>query len=158
MQFDKDTIALLIQTMKRYGWMDLPTNGTSMYPFIKKGNICSFVEFKGGNVKKGDVLLYHSSSGQLIAHRFLRVKETSNQIEYELKGDLNLQVDETIREEQIIGILTTINCDKKTIYTDDFTAMIWSYIISTFPNISKILRAYQAFMMTIKTSILQNLL
>ncbi|MGM7721194.1 signal peptidase I [Metabacillus sp. Hm71] len=145
MQFNKDTVDLLIKTMQKYGWMDLPSYGTSMYPFIQKGNICRFVEFNEKTVKKGDVLLYHSESGQLIAHRFLRKKQINNQPYYVLKGDTNLCSDEPVRQEQIIGKLVTINRLNKKIYNDDYTAILWSNLILSFPLMSKVLSAYLSF-------------
>lgn len=151
MQFNKNTIALLIKTIRKYGWMDLPSYGTSMYPLIQKGNICRFVTFDSETVKKGDILLYHSSSGQLIAHRFICLKKTNNRLEYVLKGDTNPCIDEPIFPEQIIGILVTIDREKRKIYMNDFSAILWSYIITTFPILSKILKTYLSFKSNIKS-------
>jgi signal peptidase I len=151
MQFTKDTIDLFIQTMRNYGWMDLPSYSMSMYPFIKKGNICRFVAFELDKVKKGDVLLYHSSSGQLVAHRFLQVREIDNQLQFVLKGDSNTSIDEPICSDQIIGKLVTIDNDKRKIYTSDYTATFWSYLISTYPVFSKALGTYLRFKSRIKT-------
>jgi signal peptidase len=150
MQFNNDTISLLIRTIRKYGWMDLPSNGTSMYPFIQKGNVCRFVSFNSKEVKKGDILLYHSPSGQLIAHRLLRVKEKNNQFFFELKGDTNLCNDGPILQEQIIGKLVIVNKEKKQIYMDDFSSVFWSFIITTFPNVSKLLKTYLAFKENLK--------
>jgi signal peptidase I len=145
MQFNKNTIDLLMRTMKKYGWIDLPSSGTSMYPFIQKGNICRFVEFNDKTVKKGDILLYHSSTGQLIAHRFLGVREVNNQLQYELKGDTNLCSDEPISHEQIIGTLVTIDRKNKKVYIGDLSAILWGFLIVTFPFTSKILKSYLSF-------------
>ncbi|MBO1512384.1 signal peptidase I [Metabacillus bambusae] len=151
MQFNKDTVDLLIRTMQKYGWMDLPSYGTSMYPFIQKGNICRFVEFNEKTVKKGDILLYHSSSGQLIAHRFLGEKKIKDQLKYELKGDTNICSDELINQDQIIGKLVTINKQKKKVYITDLSAILWGYMIVSIPYISKILKSYLSLKESIKT-------
>jgi signal peptidase len=151
MQFNKDTIDLFIQTMRNYGWMDLPSYSMSMYPFIKKGNICRFVAFELDKAKKGDILLYHSSSGQLVVHRFLQVQESDNQLQFVLKGDSNTHMDEPICSDQIIGKLVTIDNDKRKIYTSDYTAIFWGYLISTYPIFSKALRTYLYFKRRVKT-------
>lgn len=145
MQFNNDTFSLFIRTIKNNGWIDLPSEGTSMYPIIQSGNVCRFVAFNSKEVKKGDILLYQSPSGQLIAHRVLRIKDKNNQIQYELKGDTNLSFDGPISHEQIIGKLVSINKEKKQIYMDDFPSVIWSFIITTFPIVSKMLKAYLTF-------------
>lgn len=143
MQFNQDTVELLLITIKKYGWIDLPSYGTSMYPYIKKGNICRFVHFDEMNVKKGDILLYHTSSGQLIAHRLLSVlKQNNSKKQFILKGDTNLCPDEPINQNQIIGKLVTIVTTKRKIYANTFPSIIWSNIILSFPNVSKLLRYY----------------
>ncbi len=143
MQFNQDMVELLLQTIKKYGWMDLPSYGMSMYPYIKKGNICRFVQFDEMYVKKGDILLFHSSSGQLIAHRLLSVqKQDDCQKQFILKGDTNLCPDEPINKNQIIGKLVTIENTKRKKYTSDFSSILWTYIILSFPIVSKLLRYY----------------
>ncbi|KKI92978.1 hypothetical protein WQ54_05560 [Bacillus sp. SA1-12] len=151
MQFSKDTVDLLINTIRKYGWMDLPSSGMSMYPFIQKGNICRFEAFNENTVKKGDVLLYHSASGQLIAHRFLRIKQINNQSHYVLKGDTNLCSDEPVKQEQIIGKLVTINRLNKKIHIDDYTAILWSNLIISFPFMSKVLSSHLSIKATNRT-------
>ncbi len=143
MQFNQNTIELLVRTINKYGWMDLPSCGFSMYPYIKKGNICRFVQFNERTVKKGDVLLYHSSSGQLIAHRLLAVNNTeASQKQFILKGDTNLCPDEPINKNQIIGKLTTIDNSKRRKYATDVSSILWSYIMLSFPIVSKLLRHF----------------
>jgi signal peptidase len=131
MQFNKDTLYLITQVMNNRGWIDLPAQGTSMYPFIKKGDICRFISCKASNIKKGDIILYRTDSGSLVAHRFYKLKHNNQQIQYIFKGDTNLGYDEPVNQDQILGKLMT-----------DFSAHIWSQIIITFPILSKILRVY----------------
>lgn len=151
MQFNKETISLLIRTIKNYGWMDLPSYGTSMYPFIQKGNVCRFTAFNSKDVRKGDILLYYTNCGQLIAHRFIRVKNCNGELTFELKGDTNLCHDEPIFQEQIIGKLVKIHRNKKLIYMDDFSAIMWSYIITSVPITSKLLKTYLSCKEHLKT-------
>ncbi|HWJ79397.1 MAG TPA: signal peptidase I [Niallia sp.] len=151
MQFNQDTVELLIRTINKYGWMDLPSYGISMYPYIKKGNICRFVQFNEMNVKKGDVLLYHSISGQLIAHRLLAVNITETyQKQFILKGDTNLCPDEPINKNQIIGKLTTIENSKRKKYATDLSSILWSCIILSFPVASKLLRYFLSLVFSYK--------
>ncbi|WP_226667525.1 signal peptidase I [Metabacillus litoralis] len=143
MQFDKDTVDLLLSTIKKYGWMDLPSDGISMYPYIKKGNICRFTNFNESTVRQGDILLYYSSTGQLIAHRFLYEKTFPNgKKHFILKGDTNVSNDEPISKEQIIGSLISITNSKKTVYTSNLTSKLWGYSIRFFPILSRVIKYY----------------
>jgi signal peptidase len=153
MQFNNDTIELLIRTIRNYGWMDLPSYGMTMYPFIKKGNICRFVAFDPNKVKKGDVLLYHSTSGKLVAHRLICTYEKGNQINYMLKGDSNIFIDDPVSKDQLIGKLVTIDKEKKRIYMNDLQSIIWSFTMSTFPNVSKVVRIYLTILSNLKTKL-----
>ncbi|WP_158638534.1 signal peptidase I [Metabacillus litoralis] len=154
MQFDKDTVDLLLSTIRKYGWMDLPSHGTSMYPFIKKGNICRFTQFNEDTVRKGDVLLYYSTTGQLIAHRFIVVKKNNKENKtYILKGDTNICSDEPINKDQIIGTLVSISNSRKKVYTNKSASIIWGFIIRTFPFISKLLRYYLSFKFSTKSGV-----
>jgi hypothetical protein len=104
-------------------------------------------------VKKGDVLLYHSGTGQLIAHRLMHTYEKGNQINYILKGDSNISIDEPVSKDQIIGKLVTIDKEKKRIYMNNLQSMIWSFTITTFPNVSKVVRFYLTFSSNLKAKL-----
>jgi signal peptidase len=131
MQFNEDTLYLITQVMNNRGWIDLPAQGTSMYPLIKKGDICRFISCKASSIKKGDIILYRTNSSSLVAHRFYRLKPTNQQVQYIFKGDTNLGHDEPVNQDQILGKLMT-----------DFPADIWGQIILLLPILSKILRIY----------------
>lgn len=145
MQFSHITIAFLTRTIRNFGWVDLPSHGVSMYPLIQEGNICRFAIFDPNHVKKGDILLYCTNSGQLIAHRLVTIKFTNGEFMYELKGDTNLYHDKPISKDQILGKLITINKRKKKIYLDDFSPVFWSYVVLSLPGLSKILKLHLAY-------------
>ncbi|MFC0269934.1 signal peptidase I [Metabacillus herbersteinensis] len=142
MKFNNETILLLINTMKKYGWIDLPAHGTSMFPLIKKGEICRFVSFEIDSLKRGDIILYHSSSGQLVAHRFYKELKTNDKVHYILKGDTNLHLDDPIFHEQIIGKLVMIQKKTSKLYLTDFSVTYWGWVIIKFPILTKVLRRF----------------
>jgi signal peptidase I len=131
MPFNKHTIDLIDQAMKKKGWIDLPAQGTSMYPLIKRGDICRFTSCEPSSIRKGDIILYRSKSGSLVAHRFYQLRHMGHEVQYIFKGDTNLGLDEPVTQDQIIGKMMT-----------NFSADIWSGIILSFPFLSKILRIY----------------
>ncbi len=142
MQANLTNSSLMKEIIQKRGWIDLPADGTSMYPLIKKGNICRFVACKTSAIKKGDVILFQTKNGTLVAHRFLKSNYHLNQVEYLFKGDTNLGMDEPIKDEKIIGKLVLINKGKININMSDVYAFAWCKIILFFPISSALLRGY----------------
>lgn len=142
MQFPKESIQLLIRVMSRRGWIELPARGTSMYPFIKKGDVCRFIVTNTDNIKKGDILLFRTLGGNLVAHRYCRMVTRNQQLYYLCKGDTNLKHDEAIGLDQMIGKLTWIERNRRIIHTTDRFANIWGRIVLKFPMIALLLRFY----------------
>lgn len=142
MLIDNLTFNLLKNAIKRDGSIELPASGYSMFPYIHQGNLCKFESFDPLVVKKGDVILFSSQEGQLIAHRFVGIKKEQNQTFYLLKGDTNLGFDQPIEEERILGKLLSVQKQRLKIESDHVIAHIWGSIILTFPVLSGILRKY----------------
>jgi signal peptidase len=142
MQFNEETLQLLAHVIEKNGWIDLPAQGTSMYPFIRRGDICRFISCEAASLQKGDIILFRTSEGCLIAHRFLQTMEIQQQTRYLFKGDTNLGRDEAVSHEQIIGKLAWIVRNKAMIHVTDITVRFWSAWILLFPFTSRVLRMY----------------
>ncbi|MEH7419049.1 signal peptidase I [Neobacillus drentensis] len=142
MLIDIHTFTLLKKTINKDGWLELPASGSSMFPYIQNGNLCRFVPCKPSLLKKGDVVLYYSQTGQLIAHRFVRTTEVKNQSLLLLKGDTNLAYDQPIEEHWVLGKLVSVQKKQVMITTDHLIVRIWGELILSFPFLSGILRSY----------------
>ncbi len=142
MQLHKEFLQLITQVMEKRGWIELPAQGTSMYPFIRKGDICRFVSTEAANIKKGDIILFRTPHGGLVAHRFCRWVTRDRQQQYLCKGDSNLAHDEAIALDQMIGKMTWILRNGRTIYVKDLAAYVWGQMVIAFPMISRLLRVY----------------
>ncbi|NRF90548.1 signal peptidase I [Paenibacillus frigoriresistens] len=142
MQFHKEFVQIITHAINKRGWIELPARGTSMYPFIKKGDICRFVSTLPANLKKGDVILFHTPHGNLVAHRFCRLVTRNEQLHYLCKGDANLAYDEAIAQEQLIGKMTWIRRNGRIIHVSSLPSYVWGQIVLAFPMISQLLRGY----------------
>lgn len=142
MLVDHGTIKLLKSKIHSDGYLDLPADGNSMFPLIRKGDICRFFRADPSRLKKGDILLFHFPSGPLVAHRYIYTRESNDLPFYYLKGDSNLGFDQPIREEQMIGILAFIQRGKKKIWMNEISASLWRWLILSFPILSEIVRRY----------------
>ena len=90
--------------------------GDSMMPLIRQDRDLLIIEKKPmGRLKKYDVPLYRRDSGQYVLHRILKVREN----DYVICGDNRWQREFGIEDRHIIGILTGIVRDGKTIPVTD---------------------------------------
>ena len=60
MLFDEETIHFFKSVIRKNEYLDLPAEGTSMFPFIQEGDICRFCECDPLRLKKGDVVLFYT--------------------------------------------------------------------------------------------------
>ena len=139
---DKDSIYLISQILIRNGWINLPADGDSMFPFIQKGDIGRFIICDPTSLNKGDIVLFQSANAQLVAHRLYQVISVNNQKKYQFKGDTNLGLDEPVGPEQIIGKLTCIQKKRITFSATNRVVRVWGKIILSFPVLSSLLRRY----------------
>jgi signal peptidase len=133
---------LIKEVVRKQGWVDLPAEGTSMYPLIKQGNICRFIPCEAMKLKKGEIILFHTSSGSMVAHRLLSIEHANGQVKYLVKGDTNYGTDEPVYPEQLIGKLSSINKGDYDIQLPSLSVRIWGHLILLFPIITAALRSY----------------
>jgi signal peptidase I len=138
MLIDDQSFHFFKSVIEKYGWLDLPASGNSMFPFIRQGNLCRFIHCDPLTIKKGDIILYVSPTGQLIAHRFVR----THQSKLLLKGDTNLGFDQPIEVERMIGKLVYVQKQRKRITQDQLIARIWGNMILAFPALTGLLRKH----------------
>lgn len=137
-----DEARFIIKVLKRYGEIELPAVGTSMFPLIKDGDFCRFVSCETKNLQKGDIALFFSTSGKLIAHRFYETKKQKDGLYFLFKGDTNIAFDNLVPNDQVIGKLTSIQKISKEITSNSMLFCFWSKVILSIPFISYLLRYY----------------
>lgn len=142
MLFDQETILFLKVAIEKDGFLELPAHGNSMFPLIKRGDVCRFVPCSPGSLMKGDIILFHNDQGQLIAHRFIEVEANNDVRHYLFKGDTNLGYDQPVTADQLIGRLTFIKKKQQEISTHDATPQLWGKLLLTLPILSGALRKY----------------
>ncbi|WP_318505157.1 signal peptidase I [Bacillus sp. T3] len=142
MLLNNETLLLLKKKTESQGYIELPAEGNSMYPFIQNGNICHFDFIEPKHIKKGDIILFHSEVGKLVAHRFHRMEMKNGHLFYILKGDSNLGYDAPVMEQQIIGRMASIQRNNKQIKVTDYGVKLWTSLVLSWPLISGVLRMY----------------
>ncbi|WP_114744548.1 S24 family peptidase [Falsibacillus pallidus] len=132
--FDQQTINLLQNVIKREGKITLPATGNSMFPYIRRGDSCTFIPFEPDELKRGDIALFHQIDGRLVAHRFFYVHHD----QYLFKGDSNQGFDHVVAKEQLIGKLVSIKRNNR-LYAP---SAIWKMMILNVPMLSGMIRLY----------------
>ena len=90
--------------LREKGELTYTFKGVSMRPWLIEGRDLFTVKAKPeGRCRKYDVVLYRSGSGQYILHRIIEVRET----DYVLRGDNCINREPGIRDEDILGIMTS---------------------------------------------------
>lgn len=89
--------------------------GTSMMPLLRQNRDVMIIERPEGRLKKYDVPLYKRKNGQYVLHRILKVREK----DYVICGDHCVKKEYGITDNEIIGVLTGVIRDGKTITMDN---------------------------------------
>ncbi|KPL58254.1 signal peptidase I [Rossellomorea vietnamensis] len=139
---NQEAIHLISNVMKKHKWIDLLAQGTSMFPYIQDGDVCTFVTCSPAELQKGDTALYHTVQGKLVTHRFVKQQTINEDTFYIFKGDTNLGFDEPVGDQQIVGKLIYIKRRRRRISAESVRSILWSKAILLLPYLSQWLRSY----------------
>ena len=102
------------EELERSGSLVFTNKGVSMMPLLRQDRDLMVIEKKGpGRCKRYDAVLFKRGA-KYVLHRIIRVRER----DYYVVGD-NCRRGEYVRDDQILGVLTQVVRDGKTITTDD---------------------------------------
>ena len=118
--------------------LPLVISGNSMSPFLVHGRDTVYLSRLDRPAKRGDVLLYKRESGSYILHRVYKVEKDS----YTMVGDAQTQLEQDIRQDQIIAIMISAlrkgKLQKKGSFWWEFFEKLWIRIIPLRPILTKI--------------------
>jgi len=103
------------EQLAKTGKLIYTNKGDSMMPLIKQDRDLLVIEPVHGRLKKYDVPLYKRDSGQYVLHRILRVRPH----DYVICGDNRWVKEYGIQDRHIIGVLTAVVRNGKTISVQD---------------------------------------
>jgi signal peptidase len=82
--------------------------GGSMWPLIRDGDVLLVQPVDAGAVRVGDTVLFHCSTGRVLAHRVIRVRTTGTDRRFTVQGDARPRPDGQIGEEQVYGRVVSV--------------------------------------------------
>ena len=89
--------------------------GDSMLPLIRQGRDLVVIERTSGRLKKYDVPLFRRPNGTYVLHRIVWVRNE----DYVVRGDNRWHKETGVRDEQILGVLTSVIRDGKELSVRD---------------------------------------
>ena len=100
----------------KHGQLIYTNVGDSMMPLLRQGKDLLVIARKpAGRLKKYDVPLYKRDSGQYVLHRIMKVRKN----DYVLCGDNQWHKETGVTDRHVIGVLTAVVRDGKTIPVTD---------------------------------------
>lgn len=112
------------EEIRRTGRIVYTNVGDSMLPLIREKKDLLIIEKVSGRLKKYDVPLYKRDSGQYVLHRILRVGDG----DYVICGDNRYKKEYGITDRHIIGVLTGVVRDGKTISVTDKKYLLYVHL------------------------------
>ena len=103
------------EQLAQHGRLIYTNCGDSMMPLIRQDRDLLIIEPVHGRLKRFDVPLYRRDSGQYVLHRILKVRAK----DYVICGDNRWQKEYGITDRHIIGVLTGIVRDGRTVSVTD---------------------------------------
>jgi len=77
--------------------------GSSMWPFIRDGDVLVVEPLEGGAVRVGDVMLYRTAVGRVMAHRVVRRTAQDGDVTLLIRGDGSEGAGDTVVPGDILG-------------------------------------------------------
>lgn len=113
------------EEIQKTGKLIYTNRGTSMMPLLRQGRDLMIIERPPqGRCKKYDVPLYRWPGGEYVLHRILKVRKE----DYVICGDHCWRKEYGITDQDIIGILTAVVRDGKTIPVTNFWYRCYAHL------------------------------
>lgn len=112
------------EAIQKSGRLVYTNVGDSMMPLLRQNRDLIVIRKPEGRCRKYDVPLYKRDSGQYVLHRIMKVKEDG----YVLCGDHRWNREYGITDRHIIGVLSAVIRDGKTIPVTDWRYRIYVHI------------------------------
>lgn len=103
------------EELSKHGKIIHTNVGVSMMPLLRQHRDVMIIERPNGRLKKYDCPLYKTRSGKYILHRIIKVREN----DYVICGDNCVTFERGVTDKQILGVLTGVIRDDKTITMDN---------------------------------------
>jgi signal peptidase len=102
-----DFEALTSGVLGRNGSVRFEARGSSMYPFIRNGDVLTAVCPDIRGLAVGDIVLYRPVNGNLAVHRIVRKLSDDGGLRFMIRGDATFGADEYVESGQVLGVVVS---------------------------------------------------
>jgi signal peptidase len=85
-------------------------SGTSMFPFLRKGDVLTIDPAPIETIKRGDIVVFENEE-KWIAHRVINIRFIDGAIQITTRGDARISSDPTVNETNYIGLISAFERD-----------------------------------------------
>lgn len=103
--------ALTAELLVEGGGLRFRANGRSMKPFIRDGDILVIEKIDPADLRVGDVALFRSKGGSMLAHRVCRLEGSGDRVLWTTRGDALFMPDWPFGPSQLLGRVATVERD-----------------------------------------------
>jgi len=102
-KLDSDQLHLRLQSILEQQWdVSIPVAGNSMQPLWQHNRDSVVLKScERHELKKGDVVLYRRSTGQIVLHRIVKI----NQESYDLCGDAQVDIERNLPKSCVLAVM-----------------------------------------------------
>ena len=111
------------ELLEKDGYLLYTNVGSSMMPLLRERKDIIEITAKRGRCKKYDVVFYKRGD-QYILHRIIKVLPNG----YVIAGDHNTFKEFDIKDENILGVMTRVIREGKSIYSTDFLYRLYAHL------------------------------
>lgn len=112
------------EQLEKNGRLIYTNVGDSMKPLIRQDRDLVIIEKSCCRLEKYDVPLYRRNTGQYVLHRILKVRKD----DYVICGDNRWKKEYGISDNNVIGVLTGVVRNGKTVLTTDFRYRLYVHL------------------------------
>ena len=129
----REYVSTLRELVQQGETVSMLISGNSMAPFLCSRRDYIYFRSPDRPMRRGDIVFYERDNGQFVVHRIIRVhREADGRRRFDITGDNQSEL-ESVREDQIFGLIFAVERKGKKIVPGDFWweffARVWTRII-----------------------------
>lgn len=137
----RNELAVIIaKVIASRGFIDVTCYGNAMYPFLRDGNVSTFVRVREEDLQIGDVCLFENKEGQLLLYRMIDLDDEQQPAIYTFRGDTCDRPELPVPFSHIIGKLKAVHRDGRVLYANHWRSRLIEAAVLQIPYWPKISR------------------
>lgn len=139
---DRNELAVIIaKVIENRGSIDVTCYGHAMFPFLREGNVTTFVRVREEELQIGDVCLFENNEGHLLLYRIIDIDDDKQQSAiYTFRGDTCDIPERPVSYSRIIGKLKAVHRDGRVVYANHWQSRLLEAAVLQIPFWSKFSR------------------